>query len=111
MLEENPMGRVEGGGTQPAFPRARQNWTARPHYSGNGPAWRKEPSESMQPPERLLTPKEVAEILSVSRAWVLDHSSRRPHLPSVKLGKAVRFRRTDVEEFIRECARMKGAVA
>lgn len=67
--------------------------------------------ESMQP-ERLLTPKEVAEILSVSTAWVLDHSTRRrPHLPSVKLGKAVRFRRTDVEEFIRECARLKGAVA
>ncbi len=66
----------------------------------------------MQTPERLLTPKEVADILAVSTAWVLDHSSRRrPHLPSVKLGKAVRFRRTDVEEFIRECARMRGAVA
>jgi excisionase family DNA binding protein len=66
----------------------------------------------MQLPERLLTPKEVAEILAVSTALVLDHSSRRrPHLPSVKLGKAVRFRRADVEEFIRECARKKGAVA
>jgi excisionase family DNA binding protein len=66
----------------------------------------------MQPPERLLTPKEVAEILSVSVAWVLDHASRRrPLLPSVKLGKAVRFRREQVEEFIKECARMKGAAA
>jgi len=66
----------------------------------------------MQPSERLLTPKEVAELLAVSTAWVLDHSSRRrPRLASVKLGKAVRFRRADVEEFIRECARMKGAVA
>jgi excisionase family DNA binding protein len=64
----------------------------------------------MTQPERLLTPKEVADILAVSTVWVLDHSSRRrPHLPSVKLGKAVRFRRADVEEFIRECARMKGA--
>jgi excisionase family DNA binding protein len=65
-----------------------------------------------QMPERLLTPKEVAEALSVSVAWVLDHSSRRrPHLPSVKLGKAVRFRRADVETFIVECSRMKGSAA
>ena len=60
--------------------------------------------------ERLLTPKEVAEILGVSVAWVLDHSSRRrPLFPSVKLGKPVRFRRGEVEEFIRECARIRGA--
>lgn len=66
----------------------------------------------MQPPERLLTPKEVAEFLSVSVPWVLDHASRRrPLLPSVKLGKAVRFRREEVEEFIRECARQRGAAA
>jgi excisionase family DNA binding protein len=62
-------------------------------------------------PERLLTPKEVAETLGVSVAWVLDHSSRRrPLLPSVKLGKTVRFRRAEVEGFIRECTRIKGAV-
>jgi excisionase family DNA binding protein len=66
----------------------------------------------MSQSERLLTPKEVAEILAMSVAWVLDHSSRRrPHLNSVKLGKAVRFRRADVEEFIRDCARMKGAAS
>ena len=65
-------------------------------------------------PERLLTAKEVAQDwLGVSVAWVLDHSSgrRAPHLPSVKLGKAVRFRREDVEQFIAECMRMKGAAA
>jgi excisionase family DNA binding protein len=63
-------------------------------------------------PERLLTPKEVAELLAVSAAWVLDHSTRRrPLLKSVKLGKAVRFRREDVEDFIRECGRIRGAVA
>jgi excisionase family DNA binding protein len=66
----------------------------------------------MQPPDRLLTPREVAEILSVSVPWVLDHASRRrPLLPSVKLGKAVRFRREEVEEFIRECARMNGGAS
>ncbi len=62
----------------------------------------------MRSPEHLLTPNEVAEILAVSVAWVLDHASRRrPQLPSVKLGKTVRFRPEEVEEFIRECARLK----
>lgn len=65
-----------------------------------------------QAPERLLTPKEVADILTVSVTWVLDHSSRRrPHLPAVRLGKLVRYRRTDVEAFIEECGRLKGAIA
>jgi len=63
-------------------------------------------------PEYLMTPKEVAQWLGMSQAWVLDHASRRaPILPSVKLGKSVRFRRVDVEQFISECARMKGAAA
>ena len=54
---------------------------------------------------------EVAELLSVSVAWVRDHSSRRrPYLPVVRLGKAVRFRRSDVEEFIRQCSQTKGAI-
>jgi len=63
-------------------------------------------------PERLLTPKEVAEWLGLTAAWVLDHASRRqPRLRSVKLGKAVRFRHTDVEEFIQECLRIQGGLA
>lgn len=65
----------------------------------------------VQLPERLLNAKEVAEILSVSVNWVLDHASRRrPYLPAIRLGKAVRFRRSDVEEFIRECSQTKGAI-
>jgi len=69
-------------------------------------------SKLINAPERLLTPREVAEILCVSVPWVLDHASRRrPLLPSVKLGKAVRFRRQEVEQFIIECARIKGAAA
>ena len=59
-------------------------------------------------PERLLTAQEVADWLGVSARWVLSHASgvNRPVLPSLKLGKAVRFDRTAVEEFIRHCARM-----
>lgn len=63
-------------------------------------------------PERLLTPKEVADWLGVTAAWVLDHATRRrPRLTSVKLGKVVRFRREDVEEFISECIRLSGGKA
>jgi excisionase family DNA binding protein len=53
-------------------------------------------------PERLLTVPEVADILAVSPAFVRQHASglRRPAIPSVKLGKAVRFRRAAVEAFI-----------
>jgi excisionase family DNA binding protein len=58
-------------------------------------------------PERLLTAQEVAAWLGVSARWVLAHAAglNRPALPSVKLGKAVRFERHAVEEFIRACAR------
>jgi hypothetical protein len=31
----------------------------------------------------------------------------RPCLPSVKLGKVVRFRREDVEQFIQDCLRIE----
>jgi excisionase family DNA binding protein len=66
----------------------------------------------MNAPERLMTPAEVAEMLSVSVTWVLDHASRRrPMLPSVKLGRAIRFHREEVESFVREYSRMRGASA
>ena len=60
-------------------------------------------------PEKLLNPRQVAEWLGVSPAWVLDHASgrRRPYLPSVKLGKVVRFRREDVEQFLQDCRRFE----
>ena len=56
--------------------------------------------------ERLLTVEEVAKILNVSAAWVYDHTARkRPRIPSVRLGKVVRFHPSDVEQFIREMTR------
>jgi predicted DNA-binding transcriptional regulator AlpA len=57
--------------------------------------------------EKLLGAKEVAHWLGVSRAWVFEHSNgrRRPLLPSVKLGKSVRYRPVDVDAFIIECER------
>jgi excisionase family DNA binding protein len=56
--------------------------------------------------EKLLTAEEVARILSVSAAWVYDHADRkRPLIPSVRLGKAVRFRPEDLQKFIEEMTR------
>ena len=57
--------------------------------------------------ERMMSAEQVAEVLGVSRAWVLAHANgtRRPELPSVKLGKVVRFRAEHIEQFIQECTR------
>ena len=62
--------------------------------------------------ERLLDAQEVSDWLGVSPRWVLAHAAglNRPVLPSVKLGKSVRFERSDIEEFIRRCARRDRAV-
>lgn len=53
--------------------------------------------------EDLLTPEQVAKRLRVSPRWVRDHATRRsPKIPAVDLGSRMRFRPSDVEEFIRE---------
>lgn len=53
--------------------------------------------------ESLLKTEEVAEWLSVSPGWVRDHATRKqPRLPSLKLGKLLRFRAEDVKEFIQK---------
>ena len=57
-----------------------------------------------QQPAFLLTLDQVAEILSVSKAWVRDHATRRnPRIPVVRLGgkrAVLRFRPRDIESFI-----------
>ena len=53
--------------------------------------------------EDLLTPEQVAKRLRVSPRWVRDHATRRaPRIPAVDLGSRMRFRPSDVEQFIRE---------
>lgn len=50
---------------------------------------------------RLLDPSEVARWLGVSAGWVRDHATRKqPRLKAIKVGKLLRFRPQDVEEFI-----------
>jgi predicted DNA-binding transcriptional regulator AlpA len=64
--------------------------------------------------ETLLTADEVAELLQVSRAYVLAHANgtrKDPIIPCVKFGERrnapVRFRRSDIEALIR--GSLKGA--
>ena len=57
--------------------------------------------------DSLLTPRQVADRLQVSIGWVLDHASGRrlPVLPSLKLGKSVRFREAELDAFLEKCRR------
>ena len=55
----------------------------------------------------LLNARQVAERLNVSIAWVLAHAEgkHKPVLPSLKLGRAVRFRSSDIDAFLDRCRR------
>lgn len=53
--------------------------------------------------ERLLNAREVAATLGVSERWVRDHTTRRfPKIRGVKLGTLIRYRRADIEFFMRQ---------
>lgn len=56
----------------------------------------------------LLTAKEVAERLNVTKDWVWDHSSRKePCLPVIRMGDGtLRYRASRIEEFIAERERL-----
>lgn len=51
---------------------------------------------------RLLTVRQVAELLQVSPSWVYGRTRRRgrDQLPHLKLGKYVRFDERAVQEFL-----------
>jgi excisionase family DNA binding protein len=64
-------------------------------------------SKTNEPRKRrsqLLTVRQVAEWLNVSPSWVRDHAThrRRPALPSLKLGRSLRFREDQLAEWIRQ---------
>ena len=62
------------------------------------------PSSSTEDDEEpLLNARQVAVRLGVSERWVRDHTTRRwPRIPGVKLGPMMRYRRKDVDAFMRE---------
>jgi excisionase family DNA binding protein len=48
---------------------------------------------------RLLTAKEVGELLQLNASWVLD-AARRNAIPHIRLGRYVRSRRMDIETWL-----------
>ncbi|MCX6608515.1 MAG: helix-turn-helix domain-containing protein [Acidobacteria bacterium] len=49
----------------------------------------------------LVTAEQVAAALGMSKGWVYAHATKAtPRLPSIKIGGALRFRKSKVEEFI-----------
>jgi excisionase family DNA binding protein len=49
--------------------------------------------------EPLLTPAEAAALLSVRRSWVYD-AARQGDLPCVRVGRHLRFLRSDLEAWV-----------
>jgi excisionase family DNA binding protein len=49
--------------------------------------------------EPLLTADAAAELLSVRTSWIYD-AARRGELPCIRVGKHVRFLRSDLEEWV-----------
>ncbi len=47
----------------------------------------------------LLDAGEVADILRVPRSWVYSHLGE---LPTIRLGRYVRFRRSEIERFLEQ---------
>ncbi len=56
---------------------------------------------------KLLTPEELAESLKVPVSWVYEHCRRRivNRLPGFKIGKYIRFRESDVLEWLSKQSR------
>jgi len=53
--------------------------------------------------EILLNVADVARWLGVSLDWIRDHATRRyPRLKAIRIGRLLRFRTHDVENFIRQ---------
>lgn len=67
------------------------------------------PTTSTTKNDRLMDPAEVAELLGTTTGTLsVWRCTRRYHLPYVRVGRRVRYRRADVENFIAE--RTVGAV-
>ena len=59
-------------------------------------------SAAVRNEHHLLGPCEVAKWLGVSAGWVRDHATRKdPRIKAIKIGKLLRFRPKDIEDFLR----------
>jgi excisionase family DNA binding protein len=68
-----------------------------PEDNGNGTSPNGEHLLIVSAGRVLLTAEEVAEILRVPRSWIYGHLDQ---LPTVRLGRYVRFKRSEIELFL-----------
>jgi excisionase family DNA binding protein len=68
-----------------------------PEDNGNGTRPNGEHLLSVPAGHVLLTAEEVAEILRVPRSWIYGHLDQ---LPTVRLGRYVRFKRSEIYLFL-----------
>lgn len=54
-----------------------------------------------QRPQRLLTPDELASILGLTRLQII-RQSRQGRIPSLKIGKCYRYRKSSIVAWLRE---------
>jgi predicted DNA-binding transcriptional regulator AlpA len=52
--------------------------------------------------DELLTPDEVQAWLKVSRQWLYDANYKKTGPPYIRMGSRLRYRRSAVEEWLRE---------
>lgn len=58
--------------------------------------------------KKLLTVREVMELLGVSRSWLYDAAARGA-LPCIRLGGMLRFDQDQIEQWLRQLQRPGGA--
>jgi len=72
-------------------------------------ATRPESNSGASPPDRLLAVNEAAELLGLKSPRTLYKWAYAGRIPSVKLGKLLRFRRSDLERLIADGERPASA--
>lgn len=50
--------------------------------------------------DRLMDQKEAAQLLGMSEAWFEMNRFKRTGLPYVKIGRAIRYRESDIQKYI-----------
>ena len=64
-------------------------------------------ASSVELDEPLLTPSAAAALLAVRTSWIYD-AARSGHLPSLRVGKHVRFLRSDLEQWVADMRAIEG---
>lgn len=52
--------------------------------------------------DRLLNQKQVAELLGMSEAWLEMSRFKGTGLPYIKMGRAIRYRESDIHKYVEE---------